>query len=82
MSTVQVVGFPGVWNVQAHWDAIEATRPRFTADGRWRIAYTLSNGTDVLMSPHAGAVPVVRWLFPLGSGPKAKAKRRRAHAAP
>src|SRR6266849_6433692 len=39
---------------------------RYTADTRWRIAYTLPDGRDVLVSPAPGAVPIVRWLAAAG----------------
>jgi hypothetical protein len=41
----------------------EAAQPalRYTAD-RQRIAYTLPDGRDVLVSPAPGAVRIVRWL--------------------
>jgi hypothetical protein len=57
-----VLGVPGVYDVQAHVDAMHRAAPRFTADGAYRICYTLPDGRDVLMSPSAGAVPIVRWL--------------------
>jgi len=60
VSTV-LLGVPGVYDVQALYNALAATPLRFTADGQ-RICYTLPDGTDVLLSPAPGAVKIVRWL--------------------
>ncbi len=57
----------GVWNLAAHLQALDAAFPRFTADGRWRIAYTLPSGEVVRVSPHPGAVKIKGWLFPLST---------------
>jgi len=63
VSMVQQVGFPAVYDLDAWYAARDAAPPlRYTADGRYRIAYTLASGEDVRVSPHAGAVPIVRWL--------------------
>ncbi len=63
----------GVWDVQKHWDALDAAFPRFDAAGA-RICYVL-DGTPVLMSPASGAIPLCGWWFPLGHGPKRKRAR-------
>ncbi len=77
MNAAVQVYYPGVYSVEAHVAAIDAALPRFTADGRWRIAYTLPSGEDVRVSPHPGAVKMTGWLFPLGGGPKLYPVKRR-----
>ncbi len=62
MSAAVLLGVPGVYDVAALYTALDATPLRFTADGAYRICYTLPDGRLVLMSPHAGAVSIVRWL--------------------
>ncbi len=95
MSTV-VLGVPGVWDVAKHFAAVDAATAHFTADGQ-RIAYHHPTLGPVFVAPspfidtkgkkhsvmyeRAEDPKPVRWLYPLGSGPKAKAHRRRAEHA-
>ncbi len=58
---MSVGDLPYIYDIDATLAALRALPPLRYVDGL-RVAYTLPDGRDVLVSPAPGAVPIVRWL--------------------